>query len=338
MDFLKQNRISNALSLPLGMTISAKRGHSGENCAFCLEFNMATSQNGPEYEQGFMSQFYCPKCAHPVEVGDDHVGASVLCPGCQHRVDIPDKETPLPSSGSTRPNIPIQTIKGLSKISLIVSVVSILFSICCQPVGGVIAIIGIILGTTALIQGKNPNVSPEGKDLALGGIVLGVVSLLLSIALGIYGYGLYEAEVKEEENQKMPSSIKMSEFEYSRDLPLEIIVTSRVASLTGPINIDGTLHVEIFTWDQTTEVDPNPPRPLDEKTTRLLKKSFFARAMDQYCDGNHWTFRKTIRLPSIPEGDYLAVRFTFEASSIPKVGTPGKGSRWVEITEAVRIK
>lgn len=281
-----------------------------------------------------MSQFYCPKCAHPVEVSDNHVGESVLCPGCHQRVDIPDKEVLLPSSGSTPPNIPIQTIKGLSKISVIISVVSILFSICCQPLGGFIAIIGIILGATALIQGKNPSVSPEGKDLALGGIVLGVVSLLLSIALGIYSYGFY----KEEENKKKPSSIKMSEFEYSRNLPLEIIVTSTVASNTGPINIDGTLHVEIFTWDQMTELDPNSPGSLDDKTTRLLKKSFLARAMDQYCDGNRWTFRKTIRLPSNPEGDYMVVRFTFEASSLPEEGTPGKGSRWVEITEAVRIK
>lgn len=67
--------------------------------------------------------------------------------------------------------------QGLGIAALVCGVLSILGFCCCPPVCIVFAILGIVFGVIKLRQGG------QGKELAIAGIVTGVIGLILVIAI-----------------------------------------------------------------------------------------------------------------------------------------------------------
>ncbi|WNB85525.1 DUF4190 domain-containing protein [Cellulomonas sp. ATA003] len=101
----------------------------------------------------------------------------------------PTGSTPYPGAGHTSPSgwpeaSPPPRPSGLAIASVVVGGVSLL--LCLVPVVNAVSIVGgiaaVVLGLVALRR-LSPQVS--GKGLALGGIALGVVSAIISVAIWV---------------------------------------------------------------------------------------------------------------------------------------------------------
>lgn len=78
--------------------------------------------------------------------------------------------------------------KGLAIASLVLSIIGFLLS--SIIIGGIFALVGLILGIVALLRTKTGG---GGKGLAIAGIVVGAISLLISICIALF-FGWFFAE------------------------------------------------------------------------------------------------------------------------------------------------
>ena len=145
-------------------------------------------------------QIQCPHCGQSYALTDEqapqYAGQTITCTRCQKPFTVPSNPGAAPppleapqagaAPASTSPFPPVQAAaplgyglqgqyqpqhtSGLAIASLVLSIIGILFF----PAG----LIGIVLGIVALTRMKDPSVG--GKGLAIGGIAVGVVSILMA--------------------------------------------------------------------------------------------------------------------------------------------------------------
>ncbi len=99
-------------------------------------------------------------------------------------VEPPAGDTPPPPGGYPPPapggygQPPAKNQKAL--VSMIVGIVSLVFSLCCTPIGfigGIVAIVFGVLGRKDIAAGS----TQQGSGQALAGIITGAVAILISV-------------------------------------------------------------------------------------------------------------------------------------------------------------
>lgn len=81
-------------------------------------------------------------------------------------------------------------LSPLALIALIVGIISLPSSICCWLMGLPVSLLGITLGAVSLVQFKNaPPGELKGKELAIIGLIASCLSLVMFLALIIFGIG-----------------------------------------------------------------------------------------------------------------------------------------------------
>lgn len=86
---------------------------------------------------------------------------------------------PAPGPMPDNPYVPPNRTPGLAVASMVLGIVSIVFS-CCVWIGFVCSVLAIIFGILTLRKG------PEGKSMAIAGIICGGVSIVLSVFVLIF--------------------------------------------------------------------------------------------------------------------------------------------------------
>lgn len=103
-----------------------------------------------------------------------------------------------PSYGGLPPSVPLgyatyggyapgyarlPSLKGYAVASMVLGICALVFSVCCWPLGIVLALVGLPLGAIAMSKMGNGTADPDGRGMALAGVIMGGVSLV--IAFGV---------------------------------------------------------------------------------------------------------------------------------------------------------
>ena len=127
-----------------------------------------------------------PSCARECEFEDGLAGRLVKCPACGTVLSLPvlnalgsalgaaeaPRSQPLVSAA------PPETL-GLAIASLVLGIIGLLSS--CIAVGGVLAIIALILGILALSKISRQPRTYKGKGMALAGTIMGAVGIVIAL-------------------------------------------------------------------------------------------------------------------------------------------------------------
>lgn len=68
---------------------------------------------------------------------------------------------------------------------MVLGIVGIVFAFLCYPIGFILALVGLPLGGVALSKISKGTVKPDGKGMAITGIVLGIITIAIAILVAI---------------------------------------------------------------------------------------------------------------------------------------------------------
>jgi predicted Zn finger-like uncharacterized protein len=151
----------------------------------------------------------CPACHAELEIDDQHAGQEVECGSCFQVFVVQRPREQSSPAKSRRPrrdrreeeddfdyDRPSRRRRfsgrstgggiGLAVTSLVLGIVGIPL-VCCWPLAIPIQLAAAICGGISMVQ-------PEGKDMAIAGLVLSIIGLVLSLGIMILGVGMNMAK------------------------------------------------------------------------------------------------------------------------------------------------
>lgn len=257
-----------------------------------------------------MIRFNCTGCLRSFQVDPSMAGRSFTCPDCKTPLQVPGRTGELQPMAPTGPAR--KSALGLAIVSLVMGILGLL-TFCTCGVGIIPALVGVILGFIAISQMKKPEYSPEGRGVAVGGVVTSLISIVLAAGfLVLFGFGTLWTKKKMDEVGKelekvaaRPSVILSAQIEIAGN---EATVECSMTSGTSLIEVEGELIVLITTWDSEESFEP-------ENETVVIEKRFPCSKSDGRHKGEKWTFKEKIPVERAKLKKYATAVFRFRPSA-----------------------
>ncbi len=147
----------------------------------------------------------CPQCGQHVSGDDAHVGTTVQCPICSTQFPFhplqgtgapplpaattataaADQYFNVPQGPSRPPSDKVVRQNSLATTSMVLGIVGLVAAFCLFGGLGIPGVLAVILGVVALLQIGRSNGAMMGKGKAITGIVLGAISGIFGLTIGL---------------------------------------------------------------------------------------------------------------------------------------------------------
>jgi len=259
-----------------------------------------------------MIGFNCPNCTRSFQVEDAMAGRTLSCPDCRSQVTVPG--TAAPAGGGPAK----KSATGLAVTSLVLGIIGLL-TFCACGAGAVPALIAVILGFMAMSKTKNPEYSPDGRGLAIGGLITGMISVGLAIAfIAMFGFSAIWAkkEVKKleteiEKAQAQPWLMESTKIERADG---GFVVECSMTSASGNVQADGELRCTIYTWDDDDTVG-TLYTSIEANATKVTEQTFKTAKGDKWHKGAKWTLSEKISVPKNRLKKFVTAVFRYKPTS-----------------------